>query len=139
MEKTILQYHYECLWHRGNQGSVTQKPISARINLVTLLDMEQEELVSGMKRNTLINAAVKWYLSQLDHERRNKAHNVYTSSCTSGSAISIVDAIRHHLDTEQWQHLEHIRRQLQADQDETILRLLEFAIREYNNKPFTLL
>lgn len=138
MEKTILQYHRDCLYHRGSQGRVTQKPISARINYVTLLDIEQEERVSGMKRNTLINAAVKWYLSQLDQERRYKAHGVYTSSCTSGSSTSIADAIRHHLDTEQWQHLEHIRRQLQADTNETVIRLLEFAMREYDNKPFTL-
>ena len=139
MEKTILQYHRECLRHCGSHRHVTQKPISARINYVTLLEMEYEEKESGMKRNTLINAAVKWYLSQLDKERQYKPRNVYTTSCKSGSAISVVDALRQLLNIEQWQHLEHIRRQLQAVTDETIVRLLEFAMREYDNKPFTLL
>lgn len=56
---------------------INQTAISARIDNVTLWKIEQETMVSGSKRNRIINDGARLYLDLLDRRREIR---MYTDS-----------------------------------------------------------
>lgn len=52
---------------------MNQKPISARIFHTTLWEMEQEKMVSGRTRNSILNEGARLYLFLLDLRRSYSA------------------------------------------------------------------
>lgn len=53
---------------------VTQRLISARIAETTLWEIEQETMVSGFKRNRILNEGARLWLSLTDARRECRAH-----------------------------------------------------------------
>lgn len=53
--------------------AVTTQAISVKMDHHTLLALDKEAYVSGVKRNRLINQACDFYIKHLDEERSNKA------------------------------------------------------------------
>lgn len=53
---------------------INQTAISARIDNVTLWKIEQETMVSGFKRNRIINDGARLYLDLLDTRREFLMH-----------------------------------------------------------------
>ena len=53
---------------------VTQRLISARIAETTLWEMEQETMVSGYKRNRILNEGARLWLSLKDARRECRVH-----------------------------------------------------------------
>lgn len=53
--------------------AVTTQAISVKMDLHTLVALDVEAQVSGVKRNRLINLACDFYIKHLDEERYRKA------------------------------------------------------------------
>lgn len=78
MEKDILQYHkYGGSRGRCYMGS-NQRAISAKIDNGIMFELDMECAASGLKRNAIINLALKWYIQELDEARKIAASKVYT-------------------------------------------------------------
>ena len=54
--------------------AVTTQAISVKMDHHTLVALDQEAHVSGVKRNRLINQACDFYIKHLDEERYNSIH-----------------------------------------------------------------
>lgn len=54
--------------------AVTTQAISVKMDHHTLVALDQEAYVSGVKRNRLINQACDFYIKHLDEERTNLIH-----------------------------------------------------------------
>lgn len=52
--------------------AVTTQAISVKLDHHTLVALDAEAQVSGVKRNRLINLACDFYIKHLDQERYNK-------------------------------------------------------------------
>lgn len=53
---------------------VMQTPISCRIYSILLWKLDQEAMISGIKRNAIINIGVEYYINVADRRREYKAH-----------------------------------------------------------------
>lgn len=53
---------------------INQTAISARIDNATLWKIEQESMVSGMKRNRILNEGARMFLDILDRRREMRIH-----------------------------------------------------------------
>ena len=74
METDILTYHQNKS-QRTRDKHISQLAICAKIDAGVFLEIEQETMCGGITRNRLINAAIHYYLQELDKARRNKAIN----------------------------------------------------------------
>lgn len=91
--------------------------------------MEAEMAATGIKRNRLINMAIKWYLEELDNARRRVAEG-YNSS----KYILNVDASD--LPTGELEKLDNICRGFGCTKERFVLHVLGMALRDYDKNPY---
>ena len=134
--KDILTYHrYGGSRERSWQGSL-QTAISARIDNRVMEEMEKETSATGVKRNSLINMALTWYLQELDDARRCSSINVYTQGCREHEVSSHERLLCRELTCGEVNKLQHICRSLGTNVDDLTTRLVRKMIEEYDQAPF---
>lgn len=72
MYTDIISYHYQQTRHLNGWHNITQHAISAKIDDEVYEQLEDERKASGLKRNRIINLAIRWYITELDEARRKK-------------------------------------------------------------------
>lgn len=129
MKKNIITYHrYHDSRGRSYYGS-DQVAISAKIDSGNMAAMDAEMATSGVKRNRLINLAIKWYLEELDEAREKSVSgnvdNKYILNIDmSEMAVDEIDA------------LQHICRGFGCSQDTLVRHLIRMVVRDYDKNPF---
>lgn len=129
MKKNIITYHrYHDSRGRSFHGS-DQVAISAKIDSGNMAAMNAEMATSGVKRNRLINLAVKWYLEELDEAREKSAlGNV------DGKYILNVDMAE--LTGAELNALQHICKGFGCDQATLVRHLVRMMVRNYDKNPY---
>ena len=134
--KDILTYHrYGGSRGRSWHGSL-QTAISARIDNRVMKEMEKETSATGVKRNSLINMALTWYLQELDEARRCCSSNVYTQICRCNGDTSHESLLFKELTCGEFEKLVHICRSLGTNVDDLTTRLVRKMLEEYDQAPF---
>lgn len=134
--KDILTYHrYGGSRGRSWQGSL-QTAISARIDNRVMEEMEKETSATGVKRNSLINMALTWYLQELDEARRYCSSNVYTQDSTQHRISSHERLLCMELTSGEFSKLLHICKSLGTNVDDLTTRLVRKMLEEYYQAPF---
>lgn len=129
MDNDIITYHrYHDSRGRSYSGA-DQVAISAKIDSGNMAAMEAEMAASGVKRNRLINLAIKWYLRELDNARREVCERA-----AAGKYILNVDASS--LPTGELEKLDHICRGYGCTKERFALHALELALRDYDKNPY---
>lgn len=129
MKKNIITYHrYHDSRGRSFYGS-DQVAISAKIDSGNMAAMDAEMATSGVKRNRLINLAVKWYLEELDEAREKSAlGNVDDKYILS---VDMAD-----LTGEELEALRHICRSFGCTQDVLVRHLIRMMVHDYDKNPY---
>lgn len=134
--KDILTFHR----YGGSRGrspyGCLQTAISARIDNRVMVEMAKEISATGMKRNSLINMALTWYLQELDEARRNASCNVYTQDSTQRGISSHERLLCMELTCGELSKLEHICKSLGTNVDDLTTRLVRKMLEEYDQAPF---
>lgn len=129
MKKNILDYHR---WHdsrgRSWHGS-DQVAISAKIDSSIYNEMDKEMMCSGIKRNRLLNLAVKWYLQELDEARLALARG-----CVDGKYILDIDTSD--FSVGELERLDHICKGFGCTKERFVLHVLGLALRDYDKNPY---
>ena len=129
MEKNIITYHrYHDSRGRSFYG-VDQVAISAKIDSSNMAAMDAEMNASGVKRNRLINLAVKWYLEELDEARRKECEGRLAEKYTLSMDMS-------GLSVGELENLDHICRGLGCTKEVFALHALSLALQDYDKNPF---
>lgn len=129
MKKDIITYHR----YRDSRGrsycGADQVAISAKIDSGNMAAMDAEMYASGIKRNRLINMAVKWYLEELDEARREICEGGHI-----GKYILNVDVSD--LPAEELERLDHICKGFGCTKERFALHALRLALRDYDKNPY---
>ena len=134
--KDILTYHrYGGSRGRSSYGTL-QTAISARIDNRVMEDMEKETSATGVKRNSLINMALTWYLQELDDARRCSSSDVYTQGAQLNRTSSHERLLAMELTCGEISKLGHICKSLGTNVDDLTTRLVRKMIEEYDQAPF---
>lgn len=129
MEKDIITYHrYHDSRGRSYHGT-DQVAISAKIDSDNMTAMDAEMYASGVKRNRLINLAIKWYLEELDNARREVCEGGHL-----GKYILNVDTSD--LPTGELERLDHICKGFGCTKERFALHALGLALRDYDSNPY---
>lgn len=105
-----------------------QHAISAKIDEDVNKEVDKEMSASGIKRNALINMALRWYLTELDEARRKSAQGLFSTKY-------ILNIDTKGFTAEELDKLKHICRGFGCTEEHFITHLLQMAIQEYDNKP----
>lgn len=136
MKKNILDYHR---WNnsrgRSYYGS-NQHPISAKIDLYTWGMMQDEQKASGIKINSLINLAVRWYIEELDEARRAAAISSPPENFNGGTSENCKKYILSQLTIGETNKLTQICRNLGMNLEDMPLHLVRMMLETYDEKPF---
>lgn len=134
--KDILTYHrYGGSRGRSPYGSL-QTAISARIDNSTMTGLDMEAAASGLKRNAIINLAIKWYIQELDDARRCSSSNVYTQGGAQHGVASHERLLNMELTCGEISKLANICSQLGTNVDDLTTRLVRRMLKEYDQSPF---
>ena len=129
MDKNIINYHrYHDSRGRSCYG-VDQVAISAKIDSGNMKAMEAEMSATGVKRNRLINLAVKWYLNELDDARRNVCEDLPTQEY-------ILNVDTSSLSVGELEKLDFICRALGCTKERFAQHALSVALMDYDKKPY---
>lgn len=129
MDNDIITYHrYHDCYTRSYNG-VDQVPISAKIDTGNMAAMEAEMAATGVKRNRLINLAVKWYLRKLDERRREVCEGVQLQKY-------ILKLDLNNLTTEELEKLDHISRGFGCTTEQFAQHALSVALMDYDKNPY---
>lgn len=124
----ILSYHH----YRGSRGrsgwQPQQRAISAKIDNDVDEEVTKEMGASGIKRNTLINISLRWYLAELDEARRRVAEGLSSSKYTLN--VDLTDFAVGELEK-----LKHICRGFGCSEERFVVNLLRMALKDYDNNP----
>lgn len=124
----ILRYHR----YKGSRGrsmwQPQQRAISAKIDDDIDAEVTKEMGASGIKRNTLINISLRWYLAELDEARRRSSEGY-------SSIKYILNIDMKDLTCEELEKLKHICRGLGCSEERFIINLLHMALKDYDNNP----
>lgn len=135
--KNILQYHREG-GGRWRHSSSAQVAVSARLDVETVRVLEQETSVSGIKRNSLLNMAALWYVSELDNARRETANGVYGD--TDGLTEGMIERyLSRSLSCSQLAKMRHVCTALNVTPGELLTKAISRLLLEYDRRPFDLL
>lgn len=135
--RDILQFHRE-KGGRGRHTSSAQIAVSARLDAETIRVLEEETATSGIRRNSLLNMAALWYVSELDNARRETASGV--NGDTDGlDAGTIERYLTHSLSCSQLAKLRHVCTALNVTPDELTVKAISRLLLEYDRRPFDLL
>lgn len=135
--RNILQYHKE-KGGRGRHLSSAQIAVSARLDAETVRVLEEETATSGIRRNSLLNMAALWYVSELDNARRE------TASGANGDT-EVLDAgtieryLSRSLSCSQLAKLRHVCTALNVTPVELTVKAVSRLLLEYDRRPFDLL
>ncbi len=139
MKDNILKYHrWDNSRGRSSMG-VCQHPISAKIDLYTWGMMQDEQRASGVKINSLINLAVKWYIEELDEARRAAAISRPLENFNGGTSENCTKYILSQLTIGETNKLTHICRSLGMNIEDLPLHLIRRMLETYDEKPFAYL
>lgn len=135
--RNILQFHRE-KGGRGRHTSSAQIAVSARLDVETVRVLDEETAVSGIKRNSLLNMAAQWYVSELDNARRETANGVYgdTDGLTDGM---VTRYLSRSLSCSQLSKLRHVCTALNITETELLTRAISRFLSEFDRRPFDLL
>lgn len=128
MDNDIITYHRYHDGHARSYFGADQVAISAKIDSHNMAAMDAEIAATGVKRNRLINLAIKWYLEELDNARRRVSEG-YSST----KYILNVDASD--LPTGELEKLGHICRGFGCTKERFALHALGLALRDYDKNP----
>lgn len=124
----ILRYHR----YKGSRGrsmwQPQQRAISAKIDDDIDAEVTKEMSASGIKRNTLINISLRWYLAELDEARRRSAEGY-------SSTKYILNIDMKDFTGEELEKFKHICRGLGCSEGGFIINLLHIALKDYDNNP----
>lgn len=135
--RNILQFHRE-KGGRGRHTSSAQIAVSARLDVDTVRVLEEEAATSGIKRNSLLNMAAQWYVSELDNARRETVSGLYGD--TDGLDGSTIECfLSRSLSCSQLSKLLHVCTALNVTPDELIVKAVSRLLLEYDKRPFDLL
>lgn len=135
--RDILQFH-RTGGGRGRHTSSAQIAVSARLDVDTIRVLEEETATSGIRRNSLLNMAAQWYVSELDNARRE------TASGANGDA-DVLDAgtieryLSRSLSCSQLAKLRHVCMALNVTPVELTVKAVSRLLLEYDRRPFDLL
>lgn len=129
MKTDILSYHRWLDSHGRSWHDPQQKAISAKIDHGTWNMMEAECNASGVKRNRLINMAVKWYINQLDDARRMVAECGYPDKYILNIDMST-------LPVEELERFRHICNGFGCDAATLIRHAVRIMIADYDKNPY---
>lgn len=124
----ILRYHR----YKGSRGrsmwQPQQRAISAKIDNDIDAEVMKEMSASGIKRNTLINISLRWYLAELDEARRRSAEGY----CSTKYILSV--------DTKDFtggelEKLRYICSGFGCSEEHFVANLLHMALKDYDNNP----
>lgn len=135
--RNILQFHRE-KGGRGRHLSSAQIAVSARLDVDTIRVLDEETAVSGIRRNSLLNMAAQWYVSELDEARKQ------TVSGSHGDADGLTDGmvtryLSRSLSCSQLAKLLHVCTALNITEAELLTRAISRFLLEYDKRPFDLL
>lgn len=139
MKRNILTYHR---WNNSRGRSrfgVYQHPISAKIDIPTWGMIEDEQRTSGIKINSLINLAVKWYIEELDEARHAASCGTHAENPEGVTAESFVKYILAQLTEYEADKLKHICKGLRISLEDLPLHLVREMLENYDEKPFAYL
>lgn len=129
MEKNIITYHrYHDSRGRSYYGP-DQVAISAKIDSGNMAAMDAEMAASGVKRNRLINLAIKWYLEELDEARRKVCEGRTAEKYTLNMDMS-------DLPVGELENLDHICMGFGCTKERFALHALSLALQDYDKNPF---
>ena len=135
--RNILQYHKE-KGGRGRHLSSAQIAVSARLDVETVRVLDGETAVSGIRRNSLLNMAALWYVSELDNARRETANGVYGD--TDGLTEGMIERyLSRSLSCSQLAKLRHVCTALNITPGELFTKAISRLLLEYDRRPFDLL
>lgn len=128
MDNDIITYHrYKSCGTRSYYGT-DQVAISAKIDAANMTAMEAEIAATGIKRNRLMNMAIKWYLEELDNARRRVAEGYNITKYILNVDVS-------DLSTGELEKLEQICRGFGCTKERFALHALGLALRDYDKNP----
>lgn len=135
--RDILQYHRE-KGGRGRHTSSAQTAVSARLDAETVRVLEEETATSGIRRNSLLNMAAQWYISELDNARRETVSGSHgdTDGLTDGM---VTRYLSRSLSCSQLGKLRHVCTALNITETELLTRAVSRFLLEYDRRPFDLL
>ena len=139
MKDNILQYHR---WNsdRGrSRFGVYQHPISAKIDIPTWGMIQDEQRTSGVKINSLINLAVKWYIEELDEARHATACGIHPENPEGVTKDQLIKYILAQLTDYEADKLKHICKGLRISLEDLPLHLVREMLENYDEKPFSYL
>lgn len=129
MYKNIIDYHRYHDSHGRSYYGVDQIAISAKIDSRNMKAMEAEMTATGVKRNRLINLAVKWYLKELDDARRKACEDLSTKKY-------ILNVDTSSLSVGELEKLEFICRGLGCTKEKFAQHVLSVALMDYEKNPY---
>lgn len=135
--RNILQYHLE-KGGRGRHSSSAQIAVSARLDAETVRVLEEETATSGIRRNSLLNMAAQWYVSELDNARRETVSGVYGDTDRPDGG-TIDSHLARSLSCSQLAKLLHVCKALNITSDELTIKAISRFLLEYDKRPFDLL
>lgn len=136
IQQDIITYHLTGGMRGPSYYGPEQKAIGCKIDLGILDMVEAEQAVSGVKKNALINMALKWYLDELDEERSRKTHGSAASKYILQSGSTLDSFLAKHMTCGEVDELNHICRQMGVTIDGITEKVLRHFIEDYRKRPF---
>lgn len=135
--RNILQFHRE-KGRRYRHQTSSQTAVSARLDTEIIEALANEASVSGIRRNSLLNMAVQWYIQSLDDARRNSVSRIYgdTDDLSNGD---LEMSLAKTLPCSALSKLLHASSALNCTVDELAVLAIERLLKDFDNKPFDLL
>lgn len=135
--RNILQFHRE-KGGRGRHTSSAQIAVSARLDVETVRVLDEETATSGIRRNSLLNMAAQWYVSELDDARRETVSDaLWRHDGLNGGAIERY--LSRSLSCSQLAKMLHVCKALNITEEELLTRAISRFLLEYDRRPFDLL
>lgn len=135
--RDILQFHRE-KGGRGRHTASAQVAVSARLDVETVRVLEEETATSGIRRNSLLNMAAQWYVSELDNARRETVSGVYGDTDRPDGG-TIDRYLTRSLSCSQLAKLLHVCKALNITSGELAIKAISRFLLEYDKRPFDLL
>jgi hypothetical protein len=100
--------------------------------------LEEETATSGIRRNSLLNMAAQWYVSELDNARRETASGA--NGDTDGLDAGMIERyLSRSLSCSQLSKLRHVCTALNITPGDLVLKAVGRLLMEYDRRPFDLL
>lgn len=136
MSMDILRHHHAYINAARRERTPSQRAISAKIDNRIDAMVEDEMRHSGIKRNTLINAALEWYLNAID-DARNTPSSPWQESEPHPAEVDSGDKyILSRLTQTNKEFLKHLNAQMGVPLYHAISLGLLLLERDYNERPF---